>query len=153
MSKEIYLMKVAGNLMVPADDQSAEMIAKLKQGAGIKFEVKQVRNLGHHRKFYALLNHAFEAWEPVAEYKGVKIEKNMEQFRNDVIVLAGFYESTVTLKGEVRMRAKSISFANMDQEEFQALYDKVISVILSRVLTRYTKDDLENVINRIIGFT
>ena len=79
------------------------------------------RNGKFHRKFFALMNVGYDCWEPKRKhksYKGIPIEKNRDQFREDITILAGFYEQTFNLKGEMRMRAKSISFASMEDDEF-----------------------------------
>lgn len=150
---ELVLAKTAGGALVPLDQQGVEFLAKLKAGAGVTVSIKRHRNPGHHRKFFALLNLAFDAWEPQGkEYKGEPVQKNFDQFRNDVVVLAGFYESGITLRGETRLVAKSISFANMDQAEFDQLYSKVIDVVLQRILTNYTRADLDNVIEQLLRF-
>jgi hypothetical protein len=150
---EIVLTKTPSGTLAPVDQTGMEYIAKLKVGAGVKATIKRARNVQFHRKLFALLNIAFDAWEPVdKEYKGVKIAKNFNQFRNDVTVLAGYYETTVTLKGEVRLTAKSISFANMDEDEFGALYSSIIDVILARILTKYTREDLDRVVDEVLRF-
>jgi hypothetical protein len=101
----------------------------------------------------ALLNLAFDAWEPIeATYKGQKVGKNFDQFRRDITILSGHYEMAVNLKGETRLTAKSISFANMDQDQFDHLYSSACNVILQRILTNYTRDDLDAVIDRLMGF-
>jgi hypothetical protein len=151
--KELVLTKAPGGALIPADPQAADFINRLKLGQGITASVKRHRNPGHHKKYFALLNLAFDAWEPTeATYKGQRVGKNFDQFRNDVIVLAGFYEMAVNLKGETRLTAKSISFANMDQAEFDDLYNATCNVILQRILTNYTRDDLDAVIDRLMGF-
>lgn len=151
--KEIVLTKVAGGVLAPIDPQAAEYIAKLKTGAAVRATVKQQRNPRFHRKFMALLNLAFDAWEPAeAMYKGQIVGKNFDQFRRDVTILAGHYEMVVNLKGETRLTAKSISFANMDENEFSDLYNAACNVILQRILTTYTRDDLDAVIDRLMGF-
>ena len=78
--------------------------------------------------------------------------KNKERFRKDIAILAGFFDSTVNLKGEVRLEAKSISFAQMDEIEFEALYNQTINVILQSVLTTYTRDDLDAVVEQLLRF-
>lgn len=154
MATELYLTKTAGGALASADQQSAEYIAKLKLGATVTATVRQPRNVRFHRKFWALLNVAYDAWEPVGkEYKGQPVQKNFEQFRRDVTILAGYYESTYTLKGDVRLVPKSISFASMDEDEFGKLYSAIIDVILSRILTNYTKDDLDNVVENVLRFS
>lgn len=151
---EILVTKTAGGGLAPADQQAADYIAKLKLGSVVKVKASRMRNPRFHRKFFALLNVAFDSWEPpAAMFKGERVQKNFEQFRNDVTVLAGYYETTVTLKGETRVVAKSISFGNMDQDEFDALYSATVNVILSRILTNYTRDDLDNVVEQILRFT
>lgn len=151
--KEIVLTKVAGGVLAPIDPQAAEFIAKLKTGAAVRATVKQQRNPRFHRKFMALLNLAFDAWEPAeATYKGQVVGKNFDQFRRDVTILSGHYEMAVNLKGETRLTAKSISFANMDEIEFGDLYNAACNVILQRILTNYTRDDLDAVIDRLMGF-
>jgi hypothetical protein len=151
---DIVLMKAAGGALVPVDQQAVDYITKLKLGAAVTATVRRQRNPAFHRKFFALLNLAFESWEPVDNtYKGQQVSKNFEQFRNDVTVLAGHYEMAVTLKGETRLTAKSISFGSMSQEEFESLYSATVDVILARILKNYTRDDLDNVINQLLGFT
>ena len=151
--KELVLTKAPGGALIPVDPQAAEFIAKLKVGQGVTAAIKRHRNPRFHRKFMALLNLAFDAWEPVeATYKGQVVGKNFDQFRRDVTVLAGFYEMAVNVKGEVRLTAKSISFQNMDEDEFSALYNAVCNVVLQRFLTNYTRDDLDAVIDRLMGF-
>lgn len=151
---EIVLAKAANGALMPVDQQSVDAVAKLKLGQGVKVSIKRVRNLGHHRKMFALLNIAYEAWEPPAQqYKGETVQKNFDAFRNDVVVLAGYGEASYNFRGEVRFRAKSMSFGSMPQEEFEALYSAVINVVLSRILTNYTRDDLDEVVNQVLSFT
>ena len=102
----------------------------------------------------ALFNLGFESWEPEElEYKGEKVAKEFDQFRKDITILSGYYTTSINFKGDVRLTAKSLSFANMGPEEREEVYSAVINVILSRVLKKYTRDDLENVLNQVLGFT
>jgi hypothetical protein len=149
----IVLMKAPNGTLVPADPQATEYIAGLKLGAAVRVEATRMRNYQFHKKLFALLNFAFETWEPTeAVYKGQIVEKNFDQFRNDVIVLAGFFESTITLKGEVRVVAKSISFGSMEQDEFDKLYSAVCNVVLAKILKNYDREQLDAVMDRLTGF-
>jgi hypothetical protein len=150
---EIVLMKVS-NILVPHDEAAAAFIQKMKAGELTHADFKRVRNYKFHKKYFALLDFAFEQWEPSGEltYQGMPVAKNKERFRKDVAILAGFFESTVNLKGEVRLEAKSISFAQMDEIEFEALYSKTIDVVLQRILTTYTRDDLNAVVDELLRF-
>ena len=150
---EIVLMKVS-NILVPHDEAAAAFIQKMKAGELTHADFKRVRNYKFHKKYFVLLDFAFEQWEPRGglTYKGMPVAKNKERFRKDLIILAGFYESTVNIRSEVRLEAKSISFAQMDEIEFEALYNETINVILQRVLTKYTRDDLDAVVERLLRF-
>lgn len=150
---ELVLIKTPNGALAPADPQASEFIAKLKLGAGVKAKIVRHNNPAFHRKLFALFNVAFDAWEPgEKQYKGEPIAKNFDQFRNDLTVLAGFYESTITLKGDVRLVAKSLNFSAMDQTEREKLYEAVIGVVLAKILTNYTREDLDNVVSQVLAF-
>lgn len=153
MATEISLTKTAGGLLAPADPQAVEYIGKLRLGGIVRATVVKPRNPKFMRKYFALLNVAFDAWEPpTKEYKGEPVQKNFEQFRRDVCILSGHYDTVYTLKGDVRLIPKSISFANMDDDTFADLFNSTVNVILGRILTNYTRADLDDVLERILAF-
>jgi len=110
-------------------------------------------NIGHHRKFFTLIDVAFDAWDcPAVEYKGESVQKNRDRFRKDLTIMSGFGYPVVNLSGEVRYEAKSINFSKMDQDEFERLYSHAVDVILTKVLRNYTRADLDAQVDRILGF-
>lgn len=151
---EITLMKVPGCL-IPNDEAAAEFIGKMKAGELLHADFKRVRNYKFHKKYFALIGYAFDQWEPSGElsYKGQPVRKTLSRFRKDVAILAGYFDTTVDLKGNVRLEAKSISFAAMDAIEFERLYSATVDVILSRILKNYTRADLDNVVENLLRFT
>ena len=150
---DVFLIKTSNGSLIPADEDSAEAIRKQKIGQGFVVNLKKVRNIRFHRKFFALLNYAFDTWEPEGKtYKGQPVSKNFDQFRKDITILAGFYETAIRLDGTVRVTAKSISFANMDEIEFEQLYSKVIDVLLSRVFIGQTRADIDVVVNNLLAY-
>lgn len=148
---EMYLVK-HGKAFFPADQDSEEESKKIKQGETVKAKVTRPRNLKHHRRLFAALNLAFEAFEPVTEFKGRPVQKSFERFRKDVIILAGHYDIVANVKSEVRYEAKSISFGNMSQDDFDRLYNDVVNVLLREVLKNYTRSDFDKVIQELIRF-
>ena len=150
---EIVLIKTANGALIPADPQAAAYIAKLKLGTGIAASVKRHNNPAFHRKLFALFNLAFESWEPqTKQYKGQPVQKNFDQFRKDITILAGYFETVINFKGDVRVIAKSLNFNAMSQDEREALYSAVINVVLSRILTNYTREDLDSVVESVLRF-
>lgn len=114
------------------------------------------RNYRYHKKFMALLRLGFEHWEPGRkhkQYKGMPVAKNFDHFRKEVTILAGFYEQTFDLEGNMKLEAKSISFASMEDDEFEAVYSAVLNVLLDKVFTRYAgRAEVDAVIDQIMRF-
>lgn len=151
---EIILMKSALDALIPYDEAAAEFVRKCKTGELLHSDYKRVRNYRFHKKYFALIKFAFDQWEPKGElsYKGMPVSKNLNRFRKDIAILSGFFETAVNLKGEVRLEAKSISFSQMDEIEFEQLYSTTINVVLSRILTNYTREDLDLVVENLLRF-
>ena len=154
---ELSLIKLANGTLAPADEVSNDELAKVKTGAQLHGKFTRMRNAVMHRRYFALLNYAFDVWSEIAprvEYKGEPVAPNFDVFRRNIAVLSGFYTPVFNLKGELRMEAKSISFASMDELEFTTLYSKTIDTILSRVLTdgRITEQALRDHVDRVLAF-
>ena len=164
---------------VPASEDDREAVAGIKVGETIHGEFARMRNPAFHRKFFALLNMAYDYWEPTGglipklEMSGVEglakflasklpeasrgkpfaaakeylerlaharaerypvVDKSRQAFREHVTVEAGHYHVVMTPAGIKRV-PKSISFASMDEAEFQALYRDVFAVCWRLVLS------------------
>lgn len=160
---EINLVKLPdGGLRGMSDrDQAAynrfrSRLKNAEPGEVIEIEAKLPRNSRFHRKFFSLLNLGFDHWEPGRkhkQYKGMPVAKNFDHFRKEVTILAGFYEQTFDLEGNMKLEAKSISFASMEDDEFEAVYSAVLNVLLDKVFTRYAgRADVDAVIDQIMRF-
>ena len=148
----LYLRKLYDTL-APVDSDAAEAMEKIKMNSIVKCEITKPRNIQFLRKYFALLNHAYDHFEPEGkEYRGQPVQKNREVFRKEITILSGFYEAVYKIDGTFKLVAKSISFANMTEDEFSNLYSKTISVILEKVLTSYAEDDLNAVVDQILSF-
>lgn len=143
--------------LLPADNQTREWFSKVKVGSVIMAQVTKPRNPHFHRKFFALMNYGFEHWADTQQgilYKDMEVQPDFERFRKDITILAGRYHAVVTIKGDVRMEADSISFSNMAEDEFQRLYSQVIDVMLNRVFkgSQWTEQALRDVIDGLVEF-
>jgi hypothetical protein len=156
---EAYFLKLPNRCLIPATEQDEELLSRIKTGEPVKLKFSRPRNYQFHKKFFALMNLAFDYWEPPEHGKGsaiaekMPIEKNFDRFRKDIIILAGFYTASYRLNGDVRYEAKSIAFGNMSEDEFEKLFSAVIDVILKNVMHNYTDASLrETVENMILDF-
>ena len=150
---KLYFSKRPGCL-VPENKESEDYLSSLKLGDAVLLGVTRPRNYDYLKKYFALLNFAYEHAEFAdVEYKGQKVEPNFNEFRANLSILAGFYTPVYDLQGAVHLRAKSVSFAQMDSEEFERLYDKTITVIMRKVLVNYSRTEIDEVVNRLLEFT
>jgi len=153
---EISLIKTAGGGLRPENQNDADILARLKTGALIHAEIKQPRNPLFHRKFFALLNFAFEYWTPhCEEIRGMMPQKNFERFRKDILITAGFRSLVVNIKGEARWDAESISFSKMDDTRFAEVYRLAFNACWTLVLSSVqgmTEQVVEETINQILAF-
>ncbi len=149
-------LKKVGVQMIPADPDTTDYLNKLKMGEVVIADFKKPRNYNFHKKYFALIKYSFDNWEPIAledsKWEGVVPEKSFERFRKDLIILAGRYNAVYRIDGSLRIEAQSISFAKMDSNGFAELYDATINVILNKILTNYTRDDLDRVIEELERF-
>lgn len=118
-------------------DEDYDLKKRLKVGQSYVADVKVARNVGFHRKYWALLN---ATWSLLPERTSNGF-RSLEGFRSYVIVAAGFYELYFNprLKEFVEV-PRSISFEKMDEVEFGELYDRSKDVIWS-IIGRYVSED------------
>ena len=155
MPAELTMIKGQNGGLIPYTEPDIQWIQKLKPGRLVEVTVSQPRNYIFHKRFFALLNFGFDYWEPEEqEWKGIKAEKSFEVFREQVTVLAGHREVTYNLDGSVKVTAKSISFAKMDEDEFRQLYKDVFNVLWKMVLSKtdMSYEQVENILNQMLEF-
>ncbi len=148
----IWLRKLYDNFC-PADDVSAEAMEGFRANGLYKAEITQPRNAPMHRKFFSLLNLAYENYEqPEVFHNNIRVFKSFERFREEVIIACGHWELELNKRNNVVQRAKSISFAKMKQDEFDSLFNTAITVILSDYLTYYSEDDMNLLVSKVLAY-
>ena len=118
---KLTIVKQLNNTFKVAYDSGYEKMKRIKVGDFLECEIRKPRNYMFHKKFFSLIN---------LLYQNQEIYVNINDLREDLIITAGYYRNTVNFKGETVKRPISISFANMDEHEFNDLYNAVIDVIV-----------------------
>lgn len=149
--------KVPGGLLMPVCTDAKRFLAALSRDEGVLVEASKVTDLRLHRKLFALLELAFDAWEPNDDLVviGESRRKDFNQFREGVLVLAGHCDASYTGAGVVRLKARSISLLECDGYEFERIYRAVLDVVWTRVLkyVRYTSPAAaERVIEELLTY-
>ena len=175
---DVFMIKRFGQLM-PASDNDAEIIASLTDGQTYKVAITRPRNIQFHRKYFALLDVLFEILPepdplPLAElrryygkfwgrrfnsdkaeaeqYDKMQPKKNRDRFRKDMAIVCGFFEVVTNSKGETKVEAKSISFANMDEGAFTELFSATLNYGLANVAKNHTRADIETWVAQLMDF-
>jgi hypothetical protein len=117
---DLYLVRTLAGLTA-SDDAGKEILRKIKIGKHVRCEISQPRNIQHHRKFFALLN---TVWQAAGDW--VTVEDLLIELK---IKLGITKDVVIRESGEVVKIVGSISFAAMDQIEFEAFYEKAIQAL------------------------
>ncbi len=140
---EIHLVRTSLGLQ-PYGDEDYEELRKVKVGSVVKARIVQPRNVKFHRKFFAMIN---AAWDSLTERQRTNL-RSKEAFREQLLIVSGFSEPVFDLNGRKFLeRAKSISFAKMDEPAFNEVYDRVLDTILTILIADgVSEDDFNNIL-------
>lgn len=142
---QIDLVKHPGGVFSPANETDLERLQRFKNGETYTAEIKLTRNPSHHRKAFAFFQFCFDHWS--AEHAGYECSDEYtqkEEFRKNLTILAGFYDVVTTIRGETKVRAKSLAYANMDDEEFSRCYSSLINAAIKHVFAGTTDPGILN---------
>lgn len=128
---KITLIKTLNGSFKPAYDTDYEKAKKIKPNEPYEFEYKKPRNYEFHKKFFALVNLVYQNQEQYT---------NAEHLRKDLLIEAGYYDTRYNLQGIEIQEAKSISFAAIDEIEFNEIYSAVVDAIVKNF--HFDKEDI-----------
>jgi hypothetical protein len=120
MSGEFFVERTVQGLKA-IDEHGIGILRKIKVGEVIQCELNKPRNLAHHRKFWALLNVVWQAAGEWSSPYGLLIELKVR--------LGLVQEVIIRSTGELVRVPKSISFAQMDQVEFDIFYEQALNAL------------------------
>lgn len=146
----IEMVKGAGGTFVPADEMFLPALQSFKNGEMYSVEIKRTRNPQFHRKVFAFFKFCFEHW--AAENTELQFQseaKQFDTFRKNLTVLAGYREVTYTIDGRMRVEPQSLSYGNMEQDEFEQCYSALINAAIKHIFNDTTDP---NVINQLHSF-
>ena len=130
-SKVTLTANFASCVLFAADDFSAEKFKKLPHDKAFEIEVKIGRNPEFHAKVFKFLRFCFHYWKSDREF--MSEESQFDKFREDLTIIAGFYEKCFDLDGGLSLKAKSISYANMEQDEFASFYSAIYNAAIANI--------------------
>jgi hypothetical protein len=140
MAVELYLTRRL-NRLCPVGPGDEEALRELPEGRVLRVKVTRLRNVQHHRKFMALLGAVFPHQSAYATF---------DDFRKAIAIELGHFRTCVLLDGRTMVEAKSISFAQMDQLQFDEFYTAAVELICAKVIPGINKPELEQQVEEIL---
>ena len=132
MSDLILCKRIAS--LIPVDDEGREALNGLGQGEMVRVRLTKPRNLKHHRKFFSMMQLVFQNQERFP---------TMDHLLTAVKIEAGFYEDApIDVNGRLFFISKTISFARVDQFQFDDFYMRAIAACC-RLLPHLNAEDIE----------
>lgn len=132
--------------LVPLYDSDHDLKQRLKVGSTVRCRVTLPRNYKFHKKFFALVRLTYDNLPmPLVERWNVRSENDMlRRFKRDL----GYYTAICNECGETEIEYRSISFAAMDEEEFERFYNDCVNLILDKYLPGTDRQDLLEEVER-----
>lgn len=150
------LEKLGNGHLAPNDEHAFNYLKKIRAGDVVTCEIRRPRNIKFFRKWWALAHIAYDWWEPVeleTKWENIKPQKDFDRFRKDLTILAGHFDCFYRIDGSYKIEAKSLSFASMSEDEFEALYSKTIDVILEHIASKdMDEDELRLLVDQTLEF-
>ena len=138
--RQIELVKTSQGAFIPAYNSDHELSKKVKAGDSVMAKLSVPRNVGFHRKFFALVRYTFNH---MSEEMNIKFPSE-EALRLELILQAGYWSKHVTMGDKEIIYPQSIRFDKMDQVEFEKLYSTVLDVVLKWFVHGVDQDELVN---------
>ena len=145
---KVNMIKLSGGIFSALNDFELEKLNKFKTGEAYEIELRLPRNPTFLKKVMVFFHFCFEHWDGDKAHEHCSPQEQFNRFRKDLTILAGFYEQSFRLNGELRTEAKSLSFASMSEEEFQECYNGLIRASMKHIF----KSSSDETYQKLIGF-
>lgn len=114
----VYMQRTVTGLKA-ADERALHVMRRVPVGEMVLCKITNPRNLAHHKKFMKLISIFWEAAGDWSSPYAVLIELKVR--------LGHVQEVKIRETGEVVSVPRSISFASMDQTQFEEFYEKALN--------------------------
>ena len=153
---KIQVIKLQGGVLAPLDELESEELKSLKNGEQYEIEIIRTRNPAFHRKVFAFFKFCFNHWAAdKTEWRYFDERTQFEAFRKDLTILAGFKDVCWSINAkegkpvEARFVAKSLSYGNMEQDEFERCYSALINAAMQNIFKGCND---ERILDRLYAF-
>ena len=136
---QLEVIYIDGKLVPMSDDHN------LKPSKVYCVSFKPIRNPRFHRKFFRMLKVVVDN---MPEAYAVRFG-DVERLRKEILIQTGRFETHTTINGTEMIFPKSISFAEMDGDAFEALYSDALK-LCAQYFLKCSEEQLDNFINEFL---
>lgn len=140
---KFFAFKQSGRL-VPCTSEDKEKFDKLPKGEPFQLKYVEVRNVRHHRLYFQFIKTVYENLPEKFDNHW----SDVDSFRRAMQMYAGYYDETLSLKGERHLQPKSIAFDKLDETAFGELHSKVKNVIGKHIMPDMDMEIVETAIEQ-----
>ena len=126
----------------PADPEAEEALLKVANDSLVTVEMKRGRNLPHMRLFFALMRLVFDNQDRY---------DNLHALRGAITIALGYFEIVTLPDGSVGAMPRSISFAKMDQTEFDVFFNDAVELVCKRWLPGVSSEDVRREVLEMVA--
>ena len=145
---KISFIKEPSGVFRAATDHDFEKTTKFRTGELYEADIKLTRNPKFLRKVMVFFRFCYSHWDGNKVHEHCSETEQLERFRKDLTILAGFYVQTVRIDGSIRTEAESLAFSSMSEERFQECYSALINAAMKHIFKTYD----ENTFNQLRSF-
>lgn len=134
MATDIRVKRVL-NRLAPADRISEEDLVNLPAGVELRAVLTQPRNPRHHAKYWALVS---------AIFPHQSAYPTLGDLHSALKMGVGFFRMVRDIRsGREVPVPDSIAFDKLDQQDFEAVYERIVSLVLEKILPGVGRRDLD----------
>lgn len=137
---KITLLKNTAKTLTPDSEHNEELFEKIGQGEVVTCEIKKVRNIRLHRKYFALIRMVYDNLPEHLDDNYPSIYT----FRKQLEMYAGHIETFISLKGETMLMPKSIKYESLDGKAFEELFESVLQIIQKHIMPELSRDVVDS---------
>lgn len=155
MRSMAYLFrKTSSTTIEVASNDAFDYLATCKLGDDLLIAAKHPRNYKFHKKIFALVKWAYlNVDHPEVFHEGEKLAIDIESFRSELIILAGFRSVVVHLDQTISYRADSLSYDKCSAAKAKRIYSAMLDVISLKLFDNiYSPQHLEEISGQYLSF-
>jgi Protein of unknown function (DUF1367) len=140
MSIDVLLLR-EGTRLGAADPISHELLQAIPLGQTVTASIRRPRNARHHKLLFTLLTIVHENQDTYA---------TVEDLLRALKLAVGLFDTGLTVDKIPYVVPQSISFASMDQQTFSVVYEKIVNVIITKILPGVNREDLDRQVHDLL---